>query len=183
MSWKYLVLTGAAAVAAACGARAPDESLIAAEKPLRVQSVAFGEGGSMPTRYTFDGANVSPPLSWTAGPRDTVTYALVMDDSAAPGGFVNWVIWNIPGAQLEEDVRPIPVLPSGAVQGKNSSARTGYSGPQPAVGTTHTYFIRVFALDTRLDLPPSANRDLLDAAMRGHVIAQGRLSVRYARTR
>ena len=151
------------------------------EASLKVQSPAFGNGDTIPVRYTADGENVSPPLSWSAGPYRTVAYALVVDDPDAPAGnWVHWVAWNIPGVQIEEGISPSPRLPSGAVQGRNSWKRTGYGGPQPPSGT-HRYFFRVHALDAQLDLSPDAGKEELERVMRGHVLASGEMMGKYTR--
>lgn len=149
---------------------------------LHVESAAFPEGGSIPARFTADGENVSPPLSWAAGPLGTTAYALVVDDPDSPSGtWTHWVLWNEPGLRLDEDVRPTIALPDGARQGRNSWQKQGYGGPQPPAGSgEHRYSFRVYALDVRLELTPEAGRAELESAMQGHVLAQGELMGRYA---
>jgi Raf kinase inhibitor-like YbhB/YbcL family protein len=148
---------------------------------LHVESMAFEEGGSIPIKYTSDGENVSPPLEWSAGPIGTQFYALIVDDPDSQAGtWTHWVLWNEAGVRLPEDVRPAIQIPDGAMQGKNSWQKQGYGGPQPPAGTEHRYFFRVFALDARIELSPDAGKTELEAAMQGHVLAQGELMGRYA---
>src|SRR5688572_25035078 len=92
------------------------EKTTANEKSLRVESSAFQDKGMIPAKYTADGENVSPPLSWSAGPKGTTCYALVVDDPDAPAGtWVHWIAWNIHGTSLEEGASKR--MPPGAVQG------------------------------------------------------------------
>lgn len=150
----------------------------AAEKKIGVESTAFQQGAAIPEKHTGDGDDVSPPLSWSEGPAGTVTYALVMDDPDAPmGTWLHWTIWNLKTTKLEEGASKRP--PAGSAQGQNSWKRTGYGGPKPPSGT-HRYFFRVYALDASLDLKEGADRDALETAIRGHVLAQGELMGRYS---
>lgn len=146
---------------------------------LQVRSSAFQNGGAIPARYAMKGGNVSPPLAWAAGPAGTRSYALVADDPDAPGGtFVHWLAWNLTGTSLPEGASGAH-MPAGAVEGTTSWRRPGYGGPQPPSGT-HRYFFRIYALDTEIDLGPSATRDQLDAAMQGHQLASGSAMGTYA---
>jgi Raf kinase inhibitor-like YbhB/YbcL family protein len=107
---------------------------------LDVTSTAFEEGGAIPSRYTCDGLDVSPPLSWSSVPEDAQSLVLIADDPDAPGAtFVHWVIYNLPPdtRRLPEDVPNRETLPSGAAQGVNGAGRVGYMGPCPPSGT-HT---------------------------------------------
>lgn len=143
-----------------------------------LESPAFQEKSDIPPQYTCDGANVSPPLRWSGTPEGTKSLALIVDDPDAPVGlFTHWLAWNI-----DPKTTDIPAgnAPGGAVQGKNDFGETGYGGPQPPSGT-HRYYFKVFALDRTLDLKAGAKRRDLDAAMKGHVIAQGQLMGRYSK--
>ena len=150
---------------------------------IELKTASFDRGASIPSRHTCDGADVSPPLSWSAGPAGTASYALVMDDPDAPAGtWVHWLAWNVPRPELPENVAREARLADGTCQGKNSWGRVGYGGPCPPSGE-HRYFFRVHALDRRLDLPASTDRDDLLATMRGHVLAEGELLGVYTRRR
>jgi Raf kinase inhibitor-like YbhB/YbcL family protein len=149
----------------------------------QVTSKAFKHEGNIPSKYSCDGDDVSPPLSWTPGPPGTVSYALVMDDPDAPAGtWVHWIAWNIVGTSLEENIRPQTRLPGEGVQGINSWKKAGYGGPCPPSGT-HRYFFKVYALDSKLSLPTTATKQALVDAMKGHVLEQGELMGKYARQR
>jgi len=145
---------------------------------LVVTSPAFREGGMIPDTYSRDGRNLSPPLAWTTGPRGTACYAVeVLDPDAPNGTWVHWIAWNIPVTRLEENASSH--MPSGSVQGVNSYGKNEYDGPQPA-GGTHRYYFEVYALRTPLDLKSDADRTDFDAAIRGRVLAVGRLTGSYA---
>lgn len=150
---------------------------------IQVTSAAFEAGGAIPAKHTCDGANVSPPLAWTAAPAGTRSFALIVDDPDAPSGtFTHWVLFNLPASAtgLPEAVPPRPVLDDGARQGTSSFRRVGYGGPCPPRGT-HRYFFKLYALDAMLDLESGAAKDDLTAAMRDHVLDEGELMGRYAR--
>ena len=161
---------------------APQEQAEGAKMELDVTSTAFEEGDSIPARYTCDGLEVSPPLSWASVPRDTQSLALIADDPDAPRRtFVHWVIYNLPpdARRLPEDVPNRQTLPSGARQDVNGAGSVGYMGPCPPSGT-HRYFFKVYALDTRLGLG-DATKEALLGAMEGHVLAEGHLMGTYQR--
>lgn len=144
---------------------------------MKVTSSAFQEGGNIPSKFTCDGGNASPPLAISGVPSEAKTLVLIADDPDAPGGlFTHWLIWNIPPQtnSIAEGSAPK------GVQGTNDFGNSGYGGPCPPSGT-HRYYFRVFALDRELTLPAGAKRSQLDGAMKGHVVAQGELMGRYAR--
>jgi len=149
-----------------------------------IQSPAFEEGGSIPSRYTCDGEDVSPPLVWSGIPAGTRSLALIVDDPDAPDPaaprmvWVHWVLYNLP-----PDVQGLPeavvALPPGTLEGRNDWKRTGYGGPCPPVGR-HRYFFKLYALDAVLpDLGEPTKAELLDA-MKGHVIGEAVLMGTYA---
>ena len=151
---------------------------------MELTSSVFQEGQSIPSLYTCDGKDISPPLSWSGAPVETKSFALIADDPDAPRGtWVHWVLWNLPATanELKEALPAIPHLPSGALQGKNDSGESGYGGPCPPSGT-HRYFFKIYALDTMLPLKPGATKSQLEAAMKGHVLAQATLMGVYSRT-
>lgn len=150
---------------------------------INVSSSAFEEGGLIPRKYTCDGSDVSPPLTWEYVPEGAKTIALISDDPDAPmGTWVHWVLYNLPAgiSGLPEAVPSDQKLPNGALQGRNDFRRIGYGGPCPP-GGTHRYYFKVYALDSTLDLPPGATKTELLKAMEGHVIAQGQLMGKYRR--
>jgi Raf kinase inhibitor-like YbhB/YbcL family protein len=150
---------------------------------LNVASKAFSNGGMIPTKYTCDGADISPPISWSAGPEGTRSYAIIADDPDAPAGtWVHWVIYDIPKGvtSLPEGVQKSKSIDSGADHGTNDFRKYGYGGPCPP-GGTHRYYFKVYALDILLGKGPGLTKKQLLAVMEGHILAQGELMGKYSR--
>ena len=119
-----------------------------------ISSTAFESGGDIPRKFTCDGADLSPELSWTETPPGTASFALIADDPDAPSGtWTHWVLFDLPAAttSLAEGVTRIDELPGGERQGRNDFRRIGYNGPCPPPGKPHRYFFKLHALDTTLD--------------------------------
>jgi Raf kinase inhibitor-like YbhB/YbcL family protein len=160
-----------------------EEKKEAEKMTIKITSPAFEQGGMIPSKYTADGQNVSPPLKWEAVPEGTASIALICDDPDAPVGvWVHWVMWNMPPdtKELSENVPTDTKLPDGAIQGITDFRRHGYGGPAPPSGT-HRYFFKIYALDTKLDLPESSTKADLVKAMEGHILAEGELMGKYKR--
>lgn len=150
---------------------------------LEIKSPAFSEGGTIPSKYTCDGKDVSPPLSWSGAPAGAKSFALICDDPDAPSGdWVHWVVFDLPpsSAGLPEGVPPRDEIAGGGHQGKNDFRKSGYGGPCPP-GGTHRYVFKLYALDRTLGLGPGTTRAQLSAALKGHVLAEGRLTGTYSR--
>lgn len=146
-------------------------------------SNAFSEGGSIPVRYTDQGDNVSPPLSWSAAPANTKSYAVICQDpDSSSGDFTHWIIFNLPAntTQLNESIPPEGSLTNGAKQGTNDLGKIGYSGPDPPSGV-HRYVFTVYALDINLNLNAGATKTDFLNAIKGHVLAQGILTGKYGK--
>jgi Raf kinase inhibitor-like YbhB/YbcL family protein len=145
---------------------------------MKITSSAFQEGGTIPEKFSKNGQNVSPELRIEGAPPEAKSLALIVDDPDAPVGlFTHWLVWNIdPKTMNIAEGGP----PSGVALGRNDFGETGYGGPQPPSGT-HRYYFKIFALDRALELKPGARRKEVDAAMKGHVIAQGQLMGRYSK--
>jgi hypothetical protein len=144
---------------------------------MELKSPAFEKGGRIPAKYTCDGDDVSPPLEIVDIPEETETLALVMDDPDAPMGvFDHWVVWNIPAdtTEIAEDTQP------DGTPGRNDFGRLDYGGPCPPSGT-HTYRLRVYALDRDLDLPRGSAKGELQREMEGHVLDESLLTGDYSR--
>ena len=153
---------------------------------FKLTRTAFKDNERIPARYTGDGADVSPPLSWEKPPEKTASLALIVDDPDAPRGtWTHWVIYNLPATlrDLPEGVPADKVLPKlgGARQGPNDSGEIGYGGPAPPRGPVHHYRFNLYALDAALDLPASARKAEAEEAMRGHIVGQARLVGLYSR--
>lgn len=150
---------------------------------IKLTSSAFKEGENIPAQYTCDGKNISPPLQWSNIPDSTKSMALIAEDPDAPGGtWIHWVLYDIPQnvTQLPEHTETGNKLKDGAINGTNSFRNLGYGGPCPPSGTHH-YFFYIYALDTVLNLKPGATKPQLMKAMKGHIIAEGKLMGKYAR--
>lgn len=148
---------------------------------LKLQSSVFSDQETIPEKYTGDGENISPPLSWSNVPEGTKEFALIVDDPDAPrpNPWVHWVVYNIPGSEVSI---PEGGLPSGAKEGQNTFGNTNYGGPAPPKGHgKHRYFFKLYALDTSLDLAPGASKDVLLQAMEGHILADAQLVGLYER--
>ncbi len=153
---------------------------------LSLTTTAFPSNGPIPARYTCDGEDRSPPLTWRDAPAQTAAFALIMDDPDAPRGvFTHWVLYNLPAdaRELPEGVPSAERLPGGALQGVNDFGRVGYGGPCPPPGPAHRYRFTLYALDTPLGLGPRATKQAVLDAMRGHVLAEGQLVGTYQRQR
>ncbi len=150
-----------------------------------IRSAAFNPGEPIPTRYTCDGENISPPLAWDGQPDNTISFALIVDDPDAPRGvFTHWVLYNIPGnaGELLEGIPTVEQLETGAVQGVNNPGRIGYTGPCPPPGPSHRYFFRLYALDTPMSSTPGSSKQQVLDAMQGHILAETEVVGTYQRS-
>lgn len=141
------------------------------------------EFSEFPEKYTCDGEDISPRIE-ISGIKDAKSIAIIVDDPDAPfGTFTHWLIWNI---------EPTNIIPEGipkkdeiadpikAIQGKNDFGKIGYNGPCPPKGV-HRYFFKVYALDTKLDIPSGSGKMQLENAMKDHVIQYGEAIATYGR--
>jgi len=151
---------------------------------LKLSSSAFDQGGTIPSKYTCEGDDVSPPLTFAGVPEGTKSLALIIDDPDAPDPkapkrvWVHWVLYNMPASTpgLPEDAsRKGP--PPGAVAGLSDKREIGYHGPCPPVGR-HRYFHKLYALDTMLPAKPMTKAEL-ESAMKGHILAEASLMGTY----
>ena len=159
------------------------ESIVADVKEMFVlESVAFENGGEIPSKYSLKGENISPPLKWSGQPPNTVSLILIMYDPDAPGGiFYHWILYNIPNTltSLPEGVPKAEETIYG-LQGINSYGNIGYGGPSPPPGSRHRYVFLLLALDVRLSLEGGARVSEVLEACRGHIIAYAELSGYYS---
>jgi Raf kinase inhibitor-like YbhB/YbcL family protein len=150
---------------------------------MELTSTAFNHGGDIPARFTCEGQDTAPPLTWRDVPDGTHSLALIVDDPDAPDPakpqrvWVHWVLYDIPpaAAGLPEGGQP---LPEGTREGRNDWDRTGYGGPCPPIGR-HRYFFKLYALDARLSDQHEPKKAALEKAMQGHVLAQCELMGTY----
>jgi Raf kinase inhibitor-like YbhB/YbcL family protein len=152
---------------------------------MQLRSNAFEHNTTIPAKYTCQGAGINPPLVINDVPQGAVSLALICDDPDAatdPSGpgttFDHWLLWNIPPqlGEIGENSHP-----QSATMGNNSTDTPEYMGPCPPTGT-HRYFFRLYALDTELDLPQGSDKETLEDALAGHVLAQTELIGVYQKT-
>lgn len=144
---------------------------------MKLSSPSFAHNGNIPSEFTCDGADLSPPLTISDVPSNAKSLALIVDDPDAPvGTWDHWIAFNINPSTREISKGKEP---SGTA-GKNSWGRTGYGGPCPPSGT-HRYFFKLYALDTMLNLPKGATKKEIESAMQGHIIEKAELIGLYKR--
>lgn len=156
---------------------------------MDLTSTAFSHLGPIPTAYTCEGRDVSPPLAWSGLPEGTKSLVLIVDDPDAPDPaapkmtWVHWVLYNIPPTvpNLPEGVTSATV-PAGAREGLNDWKRPGYGGPCPPIGR-HRYFHKLYALDTLLPDLGQATKAQVETAMQGHILERAELTGMYQKKR
>ncbi|HET7134060.1 MAG TPA: YbhB/YbcL family Raf kinase inhibitor-like protein [Gammaproteobacteria bacterium] len=142
--------------------------------PLLMETDAFPDGGIVPQKYAGRGG-VQPGFKFSNAPDTTQTYAIIFHDidvsiMNGTGDVLHWMAWNIPAS-----AKGIPEgkLPDGSVNGNNITGQPGYMGPGAPPGPRyHHYVFELYALNTKLDLPTTATRDQLLAAMQGKIVAK-----------
>ncbi|MGB5964638.1 MAG: YbhB/YbcL family Raf kinase inhibitor-like protein [Sulfurimonadaceae bacterium] len=156
---------------------------------LTLSSKAFIHGDEIPSKYTCEAEDLSPPLSWEGVPENAKSLVLIVDDPDAPDPqapkttWVHWVLYNIPA-----DTGGLPAgithqdLPSGTKEGLNDWIRSGYGGPCPPIGR-HRYFFKLYALDTLLAIKDHSSKAEVEAAIKGHVIEKYELIGTYKKVK
>ena len=147
--------------------------------PFSLTSPAFRAGEGIPSRYSCDGRDVSPPLAWTDVPAGTKALLLTVTDPDARG-FVHWVAWD-----LAPDLGVLPegasgALPGGALEGRNDFGRTGWGGPCPPSGT-HRYVFTLTALSAPLGLARGTELAVVQRQAGGATVDETRLEGTYRR--
>ncbi len=182
-----LIIAGAVAGLVLIFATDPAEAPSIEQEPMTfsLTSPVFSQGDSIPSQYTCDGANMSPPLVFGDVPEDTQSFALVMDDPDVPkqlrpdGVFDHWVMFNIPPATAA-----IAEGESPGISGANGVGKAAYTGPCPPPQyepSEHRYFFRAYALDTMLSIPEKSSKSDVLAAMERHVLGEAELIGKYKR--
>lgn len=144
---------------------------------MYLTSSAFSSQARIPTRYTCDGEDLSPPLTIDGIPEGTAALVLIVDDPDAPGDvWDHWVAYDIPPERL---------IPEGVSNlgtgGRNSWGRTGYGGPCPPPGGSHRYIFSIYAIDTTLGLCEGVDKAAVLNAIQGHILDEAELIGRYSR--
>lgn len=145
-----------------------------------IKSGAFKDGELIPAKFTCDGEDISPMLEIKNAPKDTKSFALILEDPDAAPIWSHWVLWNIgPGTQYIDE----GTLPQNAMQGTTSSGSMRYGGPCPPKGDEpHHYTFRLYALDAEIEnIPPGASKNKLFEAIDGHIIGTAELTGLYQR--
>jgi Raf kinase inhibitor-like YbhB/YbcL family protein len=158
--------------------------MMSVTRTLKLNSTSFEPGGYIPEKFTCDGEDISPDISWSGAPDGTETFTLIVEDPDAPGRvFIHWVVYNIPNnvEGFEEGTSAFEIIKTGASQGKNDMGTVGYTGPCPPPGKAHRYYFRLFALDCVLDLPSMLSRSAVLGAMKGHVLGETEIMGKYKR--
>jgi Raf kinase inhibitor-like YbhB/YbcL family protein len=178
VAWRLAVCVVGIALAACTSASSQEASAMSSigTTTMTLRSPAFEAGGPIPTKYTCDGEDISPPLAWEHVPEGTQAFALLVTDPDARD-FVHWLLTDIPG-----DVRELPEGRGDAigVPGPTSLGPVGWSGPCPP-GGTHHYVFTLFALPEELGLEGAAGADALRDAARTSALASVELTGVYAR--
>jgi len=153
---------------------------------MKIASPAFSDGGPIPRAHTCDGADLSPPLTWSGVPAEARELALIMDDPDAPGKtWVHWVLYGLPAAvnSLPAGVPADGELrgPIAGRQGITDFRRVGYGGPCPPPGPAHRYVFTLYALKATLKLPAGASKSVLLDAIRNITLQQAVMKGMYGR--
>jgi Raf kinase inhibitor-like YbhB/YbcL family protein len=153
-----------------------------------LKSSAFESNGPIPTKYTCEGEDVSPALTWSGVPSGTKSLALIVDDPDAPDPaapkmtWVHWVLYDVPpSAQGLPEAAGVNSLPRGTREGLNDWKRKGYGGPCPPIGR-HRYFFKLYALDTDLGDLGEPTKARLKKAMAGHILGEVQLVGTYQKS-
>lgn len=161
-----MILSAAAIVTmAACAQKAPEIPIT--NTSMKLSSPVFSNNDNIPSKYTCDGEDVSPPLLIAEVPTTAKSLALIVDDPDAPAGdWVHWTVWNIKSdtTEIKEDTPP-----QGATEGYTDFGKPGWGGPCPPSGVHH-YQFKLYALDAVLDLPATSRKADLEKAMAAHTV-------------
>ncbi|MFH0985322.1 MAG: YbhB/YbcL family Raf kinase inhibitor-like protein [Candidatus Omnitrophota bacterium] len=151
---------------------------------LELRSSAFSEGERIPSDFTCEGADMSPPLAWSGVPDNAESLAIIVEDPDAPAkNWTHWLIYDLPAtlSQLPTGIISGQEFFAGGSQGLNDFKELGYGGPCPP-GGEHRYLFKIYALDAMLQLKAGASKQELLQAMRGHILAEGSLTGQYDRS-
>ena len=146
---------------------------------LRLESSAFSNGGEIPKKYGYKNGNVSPPLTINEIPSECQSLVLIMDDPDAKAAvgkiWVHWVVWNISSGVNEIQESSVP---SNSMEGTTDFGEVGYGGPAPP-DKRHTYIFKLYALNTKLDIPSGADKNQVENAIKNHIIEETKLTGTY----
>lgn len=147
---------------------------------MQIISAAFSTGGLVPLKYTCEGPNISPPLTFVGVPDSAKSLVLMIEDPDAEAKpWVHWLVFNIPSNTIGFDEGSIA---EGATEGLCNGNTFGYEGPCPPE-KEHQYLFKLYALDKVLDIPNESDRNVVLEAMEGHIIEEAVLSASYKKQR
>jgi Raf kinase inhibitor-like YbhB/YbcL family protein len=179
LAFSIAVLLIVSAACSSTSSTTPDKT-VGVALPMTLTSTAFVDGGAIPTDFSCDARNISPPFAWSAPPSATQALAIVVDDQDVP--FTHWALYDLlTGRSLPSGVPATATLASGGSQGLNSAGNVGYTGPCPPHGSTHHYIFRIIALDSPTGLLPGAKASDVKNAIQGHIIGTGELAGTFRR--
>jgi len=155
-------------------------------KPFTLKSPAFINGSTIPKKYTCEGDNISPELTWENYPNGTVSLVLLCEDPDAPSGiWVHWMVYNIPATilALPENFGKKMKLNTQEIiwPGMNDFRKLEYGGPCPPPGKSHRYIFRLLALDILLPTKSGLSRDQVLAVAKDHILGEAQLMGRFSR--
>jgi Raf kinase inhibitor-like YbhB/YbcL family protein len=147
----------------------------AAVRVMSIGSDAFIQN-VLPKEYTCNAVHpITPPISWSGAPDNTVQYALVFDDASAP--ITPYIYWLVVGIQPGTTDIEQGMLPSGARSAPNSANVSGYTAPCPH-GSAHKYRFTIYALSKALNLPANATMEATwQAIAAAGIVGRGRYEV------
>jgi Raf kinase inhibitor-like YbhB/YbcL family protein len=156
---------------------------------FKLLSPAFQKDEEIPSRYTGEGEDYSPPLKWLDIPPEAKELVLVCENPDAPASepWVHWIVYGISPTATNGLVENLPKEknlnhPVKAIQGRNSFGEIGYMGPMPPMGHgVHRYFFKLYALDVQPNWSPGLSKSEVLTSLRGHVIGEAQLMGRYQR--
>ena len=147
---------------------------------MKIESTAFQNGGEIPRKYGYKKENINPPIIIKEVPAQAKSLVLIMDDPDARGAvgkiWVHWIVWNIDPGVREINENSIP---PNSIQGKTDFGEMAYGGPAPP-DKEHTYIFKLFALDKKLNITPGSTKSEVEAAIKGHILAETKLEGKYA---
>ena len=154
-----------------------------------LSSPQLARGGPVAPQQVYDrgachGRNRSPALQWRHPPAGTRSFAVLVYDSDAPGGWWHWLVIDIPATTRSlpagAGTPHAPILPADALQTRNDYGTRGYGGPCPPPGQVHHYHFFVYALRVqRVDVATAAPPGAVAAAVRAAAIAEAEITVHY----
>jgi len=156
-------------------------------RAFSISSPVLDSGGTLPTRFTCDGAGESPPFEVRDRPEPTAALAIVGEyDQGLVNEPVFWSIWNIPPERTSIPAgiprKPTVDILEGARQGRQPGSEVGYKAPCPPPGQTYEHRFQLYALSEMLDIEAGTKHDDAVEAIGSSVLASARLTLTLQRS-